>query len=955
MERREFIQGLVGSAAATGLVGTASGRASGGANDPLEGIEILTDEYNESHIYADSLYALGYGNGYVQARDRLFQMDAIRHIGRGDSAEVLGPAQLPSDIQVRRDLYGPNALQEQWDRASETAREMIRGFADGVNRQITEMAAQGTLPGIFAALGHPPEPWEPTDTIACINYLIGIFGVSGGGELGNARKFLQLEQSLGSTAEAWEAYGDLNWLRTTDDHYTTIPPQDKVVEGGETAKAFDEVRADQLEFIRKADTIEPWGIETDIALPDALTEGQRQAFGIMEGFKWGSNALVVDGDHTDTGKPMLSGGPQMGYFKPPVPYEVGLHGAGFDCTGMGVVGAPAIVIGRTETLAWTVTSGRDDMVDTIAIELDPNDKHRYKWEGEWHTMETETVVHEASPVAPATGGNVETQVVEQEVARITQDGDEMPVIAWNPEENVAWVHRNTTRNGILAGAFQWAEIGRTNDLDEFEEQLSEFPFTFNFHVIEHEEEEGEQNIAYMHTGLVPDRNPEFDSRFPQVADGHYWSGVRTTQKVNPPASATDRPGTNDRNPSTGYYCNWNNGPVRGWRAGNGEQNWGSHHRVEVLVHYVEKRLAETGNNLSIDDMKDIMELAATHDSTANASIDHFIRAGRGADGTLAAMSDELQTWADAYCAWDDGNDEPFNGDAAEDARDDYIYAGVAIWEEVRREAQRLGFGDELGAFNYDPDWSPVSSRHADEHGNATDDVTFIDALNGETDYDWFGGSNRTSIREAMQAAADTLTERFDSPNPADWTRPEHKSVFTVIGAVQGEAIDMVNRSTYQHAVAIGEGLDVTGEALAAVSGDALPPSNSGHVSADELAGFLSGQMDEPERVDDQLELYASFDYKPHPITREQVASVAVSTQTLQTTPVAQNVPIEPGRDIPQRLIADRVPDVPTEPPESGASAPPAESAAADDPDDETEADDGLDVPELLGAGRDRLS
>jgi penicillin amidase len=941
MERRDFIKGVAGSAAAAGVVGTATGDNLGGANDPLEEVEILTDEYHESHVYADSLYALGYGNGYVQARDRLLQMDVIRHIGRGNSAKLLGPAQLPSDIAVRRDLYGPNELQEQWDRASETAREMIRGFADGVNRQMIEMASQGNLPGLFAALGHPPEPWEPTDTIACINYLIGVFGVSGGGELGNARTFLQLVESLGSEEEAWEAYGDLNWLRTTDDHYTTIPKQDKVVEGGETNLAYDEVREDQLEFIEKASTVETWGIEADVALPDALTEGQRQGFGLMESFKWGSNALVVDGDHTDTGKPMLSGGPQMGYYKPPIPYEIGLHGAGFDCTGMGVVGAPAIVIGRTETLAWTVTSGRDDMIDTIAIDLDPDDKHRYKWDGEWHTMQTETVVHTASPIAPAAGGNVETQVVEQEVARIEQDGDVMPVIAWNPEEDVAWVHRNTTRNEILGGAFQWAQVGRAETLDDFEEKLAEFPFTFNFHVIEYDPDREEQNISYLHTGKVPDRNPEFDTRFPQPSDGHYWSRIRTGRGL----------GTHDRNPSTGYYTNWNNGPAHGWRAGDGEQNWGSHHRVEVLDHFAREKLAETGNNLSIQDMRDIIEQAAKHDATANASIDHFVRAGQGGDETLRAMADELQEWADSYCAWEDEGEKGFNGDAAEDERDDYVYAGFAIWEEVRRELQELGFGDELGEFNYEPDWAPDAGLHADEHGNATDDVTFIDALNGDTAYDWFDeGSTREVVREAMRRAADTLSERFDSADPADWKRPEHKSVFTVIGAVQGEAIDMVNRSTYQHAVAIGEGLQATGDDITNYSGDALPPSNSGQVNAAELAGFLSGAQGEPERVDDQLELYANFDYKPHPITREQVESVAVRTETLQTTPVAQNAPIEPGRDLPQRLIAGRVPDVPAD---SGTPSAPADVStddgsadAGDETSDDAADDGGVDAPDV---------
>ena len=33
----------------------------------------------------------------------------------------------------------------------------------------------------------------------------------------------------------------------------------------------------------------------------------------MSGFKWGSNAAIVSGELTESGEPMLGGGPQMGY------------------------------------------------------------------------------------------------------------------------------------------------------------------------------------------------------------------------------------------------------------------------------------------------------------------------------------------------------------------------------------------------------------------------------------------------------------------------------------------------------------------------------------------------------------------------------------------------------------------------------------------------------------------
>jgi len=284
MQRRDFTK-LLGGLAGAGLAGTASADTDGFnpnlQEDPLDRIEIKTTEYNESHIYAGEdpedteegdIYALGYGNGYVQARDRLFQIDVIRHIGYGNSAELLGPAQLPSDIQVRRDLYSPEEIRRQWESASRTIRKAVKGYTDGVNRRMTEMAAQGDLPAEFAALGHAPEPWKPEDTVACINYLIGFFGVGGGGELGNAKTLAKLKETLGSEKDAFAAYEDLNWLQTTDDHFTSIPGDDMDAEEFapeliEEVPDYEEVPDDQLELIDAALDAETWGIEADIDPP----------------------------------------------------------------------------------------------------------------------------------------------------------------------------------------------------------------------------------------------------------------------------------------------------------------------------------------------------------------------------------------------------------------------------------------------------------------------------------------------------------------------------------------------------------------------------------------------------------------------------------------------------------------------------------------------------------------
>lgn len=801
---------------------------------------ILTDSHGVSHVYTDDLQTLAFANGYVQARDRLFEMDALRHIGYGTSAEVLGPSQLSSDIEVRRDLYSKAELEQQYEDAPARTQLILEAFSDGVNQKMTELAASGQLPGTFTALAHPPDPWTAVDTIAVLSYLIGVFGVSGGSELNNARELAHLTQSLGSREEAYEAFGDRNWLRIRETHTTSLDNEDLTVDGEEDVLPYEDVPDEQLELVDAALGAEPWGIETDFSLADLLSGRGK---GVMDGFKWGSNALIVSGEHTETGTPMLGGGPQMGYFKPPVIHQIGLHGGGYDVTGVGVVGAPGIVVGRTPEFAWTVTSGRDDQVDTIAVKLHPEDKHRYEWDGEYHEMTTETVVHEASIVGSIVSGEPDVRLVEQEVARIEEDGAVMPVVAWNPDERVAWCQRTTTRYSELEAALMWADIGTERDLAGFKDRLSAFPFTFNFHYVD------ESDIAYIHTGKVPDRNPSLDHRLPAPGSAHEWSDTRAGLGL----------GIHATNPTKGYVVNWNNGPCAQWRAGDAPQQWGVTNRVELLDRLTQEAIAD--GPLSLADVKTIIEHAATRDAAAPYTVPALIDAANASgDSQLRLMADELDTWRLRDYSWVDAN-----GDGQYDS------GGMAIWEETRRELQTLVFEDELGPSTPSLTFDPPKTRHAADHGNAQQETTLVDALAGRTGHDWLGDSQQSVLQTALTNAASTLSEQYGSTTPSEWVLSVRRSKFRSLGASNQTTIEMVNRATYNQAVAMGTGL--------AGSQHILAPANSGHMSLGELLAIQLG-FDEPDRLTDQLDEYTAFEYIPNAYTREQVESIATDQRTL---------------------------------------------------------------------------
>jgi acyl-homoserine lactone acylase PvdQ len=566
-----------------------------------------------------------------------------------------------------------------------------------------------------------------------------------------------------------------------------------------------------------------------------------------------------------------------------------------------------MVIGRTapgedrDALAWTVTSGRDDMIDTVAVELDPDDRHRYRWDGEWHTMRTETVTHVASPVPPALDGEFDERVVEQEVARIEEDGATMPVVAWNPDEDVAYCQRVTTRSDELTGAFRWAALARATDLDDLEGRLETFPFTFNFHVVS---ESGD--VGYYHTGRVPERADGPDYRFPVPEGEHGWRGT---------ANALEH-GTSVRNPSRGYVVNWNNGPAAGWRAGDMEQNWGSIHRVEELNGFIRAALGvpedvadgaavkeAAGKQLSVDDVKTIVSKAALHDATATETYPPVVRAAEGADDDrVAEMGSLLADWIDDEAPW---NDEPLPPEDAYEppthGDDVYEHPGHAIYDESRKRLQASIFGDEFGERNTDLDWDPAVSRHAAPHGTAWDDVTFNDVLHGDTDHDWLDGPLEAVVREALADAADALEAEYDTADPSEWLKTVHESVFRSVGATRTTTMDMRNRASYNQAISIGLAQSDDPTVWQANAGDVLPPANSGLITGPELVRSTAGGED-PARVTDQQELYVTNRYKPHPVTRAQVEAVATESETIQARAVTLDGPVAVDDDVPDDRV-----------------------------------------------------
>lgn len=811
------------------------------AAEPMASVTIYKDAFGVPQVFAPDERSLWYANGYVQAHDRLFAMDVLRHVGRGEAASFLGPSLLGSDVAVRRELYTEEQRLAKFLALDAATKALLQTYADGVNRAMAEMAARADLPAEFAALNHAPEPWTVLDSVAIIDFLLDRFGTGGGSEVDNSRLLRQLQGQL-PASQVEGAFNDLVW-GAHPTSYATLPG----TYAGDVAlpKAFAAIPPAQWAVVEAAGRAETFGVAEDVVERVLAQAGVEQAaWPVTLGFdpqdlKWGSNALVVAPSLSRDGRAMVGGGPQMGYFNPQVPWEVGLHAPGYDAVGIGVTGAPGIVVGRTEDYAWTVTSGISDQTDLVALRAAGADQ--YLWDGATRDLACRDEVHVVAN--PPAVGPMPPRVLTQRVC----ESHVGPIVAASREPDgdidYYFASHKVHRGLELSGARQWLGVSRAEDLAGFRAAFEGFPFTFNFHYA------GAEGACYHHVGTYPVRNPALDPRFPTPGGSAWdWSGMTT-------GAALPR----GCNPDAGFYANWNNLPQRGWPSGDSRELWGSVHRVERLAAEAQAEiLASPDGKLDLAQVKDILKAAATRDSLAAKMVAALL------PHAPPAAAADLATWAADGLPWADADRDGL-----------YDHLGHAWYDRVRGDLQGRVLGDELGPFLrvWNPDPQTGSDPHAGDHGTHDNkDALLLDALTGAAAHDWCD----TLGTDAVETCAKHVAAAFAAaatPGPRD----VHLSRFTPIGAGPAYTMPMTNRATYYH---FHVGVD-TGQSVSAI-----PPGQSGHLTPLDLFDIVVNRGQGPAHMRDQLPLYNDFRFKVVPTTRAEAQAVAASEATLLVPPGA---------------------------------------------------------------------
>ena len=166
-------------------------------------IDILEDRLGIPHIRAQSKHDAFFGQGYVIARDRLFQIDLAQRRELGRMAEAFGPKFVAADRAARLFQYRGDIDAELASLPPEVL-DCARGFVAGVNARIAELEADPSqLPPEYGILGIMPLHWDVRDLVRVRSDGMGDAGDEVRRAQLQARGLLALDDLVDPLRPAW--------------------------------------------------------------------------------------------------------------------------------------------------------------------------------------------------------------------------------------------------------------------------------------------------------------------------------------------------------------------------------------------------------------------------------------------------------------------------------------------------------------------------------------------------------------------------------------------------------------------------------------------------------------------------------------------------------------------------------------------------------------------------------
>lgn len=518
-------------------------------------VDIFRDAMGIPNLYADDEHDLFMAEGYIHAQDRFWQMDFWRHVGAGRLAEMFGESQVDTDTFLRT-LGWERVAEQELAQADADTLAILQAYTDGVNAYLADHTgtALSLEYGILKLLSpsYQPAPWNPVNTLTWAKAMAWDLSDNLDGEIEHALllKTLTPEQ----LAELYPPY--------PGDHPLIVQSYGPAAD--RSSEDFSAATRGALPAIQ--------ALSARVASVNSLLQAGLPGLG--------SNNWVIAGSHTASGKPLLANDPHLGIQMPSIWYQIGLHcrtmqaDCRYDVGGYSFAGAPGVVIGHNNDIAWGLTNVGPDVQDVFIEKINPDNPDQYEVNGQWQDM---TVMHDSLQVAG--GDNVDLTV------RLTRHG---PIIS----ETYGKLESFTEDAGIdlpepYALALQWTalqptqvfasllRVDRAHNWDEFREALQDFAVPSQNFIFA----DTQGNIGYQMPGLVPIR-AHGDGWLPAPGwtDDYEWTGMIPFDQL--PSAF---------NPESGYIATANNAVVGTGYPYFISRSWDYGYRAARIVQMIEAK------------------------------------------------------------------------------------------------------------------------------------------------------------------------------------------------------------------------------------------------------------------------------------------------------------------------------------------------------------------------------
>jgi penicillin G amidase len=386
-------------------------------------VSVARDDHGVPHISAITQDDLFMAQGYVTAQDRLWQMDMLRRNANGELAEILGPRLLDHDV-MQRVLDIRNTARRIYANLPADERVRFDDYARGVNLYIAQH--QNSLPPEFRLLFYKPQPWNGADSISVGLMMVQTLDTHWEVKLGRARVSADLRNP--------KLESDLYPVGSWRDHPPTgvqidltqpqpIPPpvsddeEDEKTQAGEREAGANALslsvnppllhppqlmqkRVGQPQFAASTYELKPVPFTAPKPAPNPnhslFTRDSRSNRDLTSlrsllglptcaGCVAGSNNWVISGEHTASGRPLLSNDMHLDLSVPNIWYMADLRAPGYHAAGVTLPGFPFVIAGHNEHVAWGFTALLADVQDLYFENLDGKGNYQAP-DGTWKPL-----------------------------------------------------------------------------------------------------------------------------------------------------------------------------------------------------------------------------------------------------------------------------------------------------------------------------------------------------------------------------------------------------------------------------------------------------------------------------------------------------------------------------------------------------------------------------------------